>query len=92
LALSKDRQVLDLLEAQIEPSRMQIEELRKLTGNGFRPFILHLTDGRWFDVPHPDFIALSRRMVVVIGQDELPNLIDPLHIVSAKPKEHPGIL
>jgi len=66
---------------------MNVEELRRLTTDGFRPFTLYLSDGRSFDVPHPDFIALSRRIAVVIGADELPNLIDPLHIVSAKPKK-----
>lgn len=66
---------------------MNVAELRSLTSNGFRPFTLHLSDGRSFEVPHPDFIAISRRIVVVIGTDELPNLIDPLHIVSAKPKK-----
>ena len=65
---------------------MNIEELHKLTTNGFRPFKLSLSDGRSFDVPHPEFIAFSRRVVVVIGKDELPNIIDPLHIVSAKPR------
>ena len=70
------------VEIQIE---MNIEELHKLTTNGFRPFKLYLSDGRAFDVPHPDFIAFSRRVVVVIGDDELPNIIDPVHIVSAKP-------
>jgi hypothetical protein len=66
---------------------MNADELHKLTANGFRPFKLYLSDGRSFDVPHPDYIAISRRVVVVIGEDELPNIIDPLHIVSAKPGE-----
>jgi hypothetical protein len=70
---------------------MSIDELRKLTSNGFRPFKIYLSDGRSFDVPHPEFIAFSRRIVVVFGDDELPNIIDPLHIVSAKPgKAKPG--
>ena len=66
---------------------MSLDELRKLTTNGFRPFKVYLSDGRTFNVPHPDYIAISRRIVVVIGEDELPNLIDPLHIVSVKPDE-----
>ena len=64
---------------------MNVEELHRLTTNGFRPFKLSLSDGRSVDVPHPDFIAFSRRVVVVIDGDELPIIIDPLHIVSAKP-------
>ena len=64
---------------------MHIDELRKLTTNGFRPFKLNLSDGRSFAVRHPEFIAFSELVVVVFGADRLPNLIDPDHIVSAKP-------
>lgn len=65
---------------------MNVEELRKLTSNGFQPFKLHLSDGRSFDVLHPEFIAFSDLAVVVFGRDRLPNIIDPHHIVSAKPR------
>ena len=65
---------------------MNVEELRKLTSNGFQPFTLHLSDGRSFTVPDPEFIAFSRKIVVIMDEEGLPNLIDPLHIVSAKPK------
>jgi hypothetical protein len=64
---------------------MNVEELRKLTSNGFQPFKLQLSDGRAFNVPHPEFIAFSELAVVVFGKDRLPNIIDPRHIVSAKP-------
>ena len=64
---------------------MNVEELHKLTSNGFHPFKLHLSDGRSFNVPHPEFIAFSDLAVVVFGADRLPNIIDPDHIVSAKP-------
>ena len=50
--------------------------------SGFRPFALRLTDGRSFSVPHPEFIAVSRRTVVVMNKQGLPVTIDPLHIVS----------
>ena len=64
---------------------MDVEELRKFTSNGFRPFRLNLSDGRSFNVRHPEFIAFSDLVVVVFGADRLANLIDPDHIVSAKP-------
>jgi len=64
---------------------MNVEELRKFTSNGFRPFRLYLSDGRSFEVRHPEFIAFSDLVVVVFGRDRLANLIDPSHIVSAKP-------
>ena len=64
---------------------MNVEELRKLTSNGFLPFKLDLSDGRSFNVLHPEFIAFSELAVVVFGSDRLPNIIDPHYIVSAKP-------
>ena len=64
---------------------MNVQELRKFTQNGFRPFTVYVSDGKSFDVPHPEFIAFSPQLVVIFGEDELANLIDPLHIVSAKP-------
>jgi hypothetical protein len=57
-------------------------EIRQRLQNGFRPFTLHLTDGRHFIVPHPDFIAVGKNVVVVIGEDDASRTIDPLHIVS----------
>jgi len=67
---------------------MSVDELRKLTSVGFKPFTLFLTDGRTFHVPHHDFIALSRRVVVITDEEGLVDLIDPLHIVSAKPTQN----
>ena len=64
---------------------MNVDELRKFTTNSFRPFKLNLSDGRSFSVRHPEFIAFSDLVVVVFGADRLANLIDPHHIVSAKP-------
>ena len=48
---------------------MNVDELRKLTTNGFRPFKLNLSDGRSFSVRHPEFIAFSDLVVVVFGAD-----------------------
>lgn len=53
---------------------------------GFKPFILHLSDGRKFSIPHPEFVAVGRSVVVVIDKDDQVNTIDPLHIVSLEEK------
>lgn len=49
----------------------------------FRPFTLRLADGRQLAVPHPDFVAVSPRVVIVINsQDESFSILEPLLIVS----------
>lgn len=59
-----------------------IEQIKKRLENGFTPFALRLTDGRRYEVPHRDFIAMSQRTVVVIDRDGWSVSINPLHIVS----------
>jgi hypothetical protein len=59
-----------------------VEQIKKRLENGFSPFVLRLSDGRRLVVPHRDFIAVSPKVVVVIGEDELAVTINPLHIVS----------
>ena len=59
-----------------------VEQIRKRLENGFVPFALRLSDGRRFQVPHRDFIAVSPKVVVVIEADQLAVSINPLHIVS----------
>ena len=59
-----------------------IDQIKKRLENGFVPFVLRLSDGRHFAVPHRDFIAVSPKVVVVIGDDQLAVTISPIHIVS----------
>jgi hypothetical protein len=48
----------------------------------FEPFALRLADGRALAVPHPDFVALHPRRIIVISDDASWNVIEPLLIVS----------
>ena len=34
----------------------------------FRPFTLRLNDGREFHIPHSEYVAVSRRVVMVVDQ------------------------
>lgn len=61
-----------------------VEQIKKRLEAGLLPFALRLSDGRRLLVPHRDFIALSSKVVVVIGEDELAVSINPLHIVSVE--------
>ena len=58
-----------------------IEQIKKRLEDGFSPFALRLSDGRRLVVPHRDFIAISAKVVVVIGEDQLAVMVNPLHIV-----------
>jgi hypothetical protein len=46
----------------------------------FRPFALHMADGRSFAVPHPDFLSMSPtgRTVIVYQEDDEFSILDLL--------------
>jgi len=61
---------------------MVIEQIREHLDPKFRPFAVRLSDGRRFEVPHRDFIALTSRTIVVIDDKDVSHTISPLHVVS----------
>ena len=63
---------------------MNIELVRvALHNQPFQPFDLRLADGRSLHVPHPDFVAVSSRRVVVIDpKDQGMSILEPLLLVS----------
>ena len=67
---------------------MRITDIRERLSNGFEPFLLRLTDGRRIEVPHPDFIAVGKHVVVVLDRNDAARKIDVLHIVSIEDLPH----
>ncbi|MBA2436610.1 MAG: hypothetical protein H0V54_16275 [Chthoniobacterales bacterium] len=61
---------------------INLDPIRERLGANFRPFNIHLSDGRQLHVPHPDFIAIGRGVVSVIDENDVDQLLDALHIVS----------
>jgi hypothetical protein len=62
-----------------------IQELRKHWGAApFRPFRMHLDDGREFPIDHPEFLYLGPVGRVAVVEDFKGNieLIDPLLVTS----------
>jgi hypothetical protein len=51
---------------------------------GFKPFVLHLSDGRQFKILHPEFIMVGKGVVVVLREDDLVETVDSLHIASVE--------
>ena len=64
---------------------MRIDEIREaLHRQPFRPFRIHLADGREFPVEHVDFLLISRtgRSFVVADLHGGYEIIDPLLVTS----------
>jgi hypothetical protein len=72
-------------------SRMTSEQIRELhLARPFRPFDIHLADGRSLAVEHPEFLAQSpgRRTIAVGRVDGTIEIVDLLLVTSLKP--HPA--
>ena len=66
-------------------SQMTIEHLRNVhQARPFRPFAIHLADGRTLDVPHAEFLSHSPtgRTVIVYHGDESFSIIDLLLVTE----------
>ena len=63
---------------------MNTEQIKLRMRGGFKPFVLHLSDGRAFRIAHPEFILVGRGVVAVLREDDLVETLDPLHIVSVE--------
>ena len=61
---------------------MSIQDIKERLRGRFTAFSLRTSDGEKFPVPHPEFIYLTERRVVVSTKDGYVNVLDPLHIVS----------
>jgi hypothetical protein len=64
---------------------MTVEQLRKThQATPFRPFTIHLADGRSFFVAHREFLSQSPsgRTVIVYGADDSFDIIDLLLVTS----------
>ena len=64
---------------------MTIEQLRlAYNATPFKPFVLHLADGREILVRHPEFVAIfkSGRTVIVTQPDDSYNVIDLLLVTD----------
>jgi hypothetical protein len=74
---------------------MNQEDLRdRLRVRPFQPFRLHLTDGSYFDVSHPEMMIATRRTAILglggqldQGLPERAVTISLLHIVRAESRE-----
>jgi hypothetical protein len=52
---------------------------------GTGPFVLRTSDGKEFEVPHPEFVMVGRHNLVIENSKGVMDIIDPLHVVSIRP-------
>ena len=65
---------------------MDLNSIRgALRAEPFQPFDLCLADGRRVLIKHPEFVAMNKRIVVVLDDDSFSTTIEPLLIVSLEP-------
>lgn len=69
---------------------VNLDPIRNRLHGEFKPFTLHLTDGRKILVPHRDFIAVGRGIVVVVDENDVDQVVDSLHIVSVEDRLMPA--
>ena len=71
-------------EGCVRQRGMNLDPIRGRLQNGFQPFVMVTTDGCRFEVPHRDFLAVGKNVVVVLDQKDHSTKIDALHIVSVE--------
>ncbi len=59
---------------------MNVEHIRARLKGGFRPFALVTSSGDKYPVPHPEFLFVTQRTVVVADTRGFTTLLEPLHI------------
>lgn len=67
---------------------MTIEQLRRMhQTRPFQPFRVHMADGRFLDVDHPEFLAHTPigRTIMIARPDESFEVIDLLLVTSLEP-------
>jgi hypothetical protein len=72
---------------------MILEQLRSLSrARPFRPFVIHLADGRAVPVDHPELIAAvpNAETILVCQADESVDVIDLPQVTSLEVKALPG--
>lgn len=64
---------------------MNIDRIRqRVSGGGFRPFVVRTSDGHEYAVRHPEWVLVGPRGLAVLDKDGEIATLDPLHIAAIK--------
>ena len=67
---------------------MTVEQFKNFRdAKPFTAFAIHVADGRWFSVVHPELVILSKsgRTITVVNDDGLQEVLDMLLVTSLRP-------
>jgi hypothetical protein len=70
-----------------EKQQMTIDQIRRaVTARPFRPFTIHMSDQRTFEVRHPELLVrvprMERTIILAFPEEEAFEIIDLLHVSS----------
>lgn len=74
--------MLDAGRPRPDSQGVNVEQIRERLQGAFRPFTIITSSGHKFPVPHPEFILITPRVVVIANQEGYTVNVDPLHIVG----------
>jgi hypothetical protein len=66
----------------VDALSMNVGRIRARLKGGFRPFAVVMSSGDKYPVPHPEFIFLTQRSVIVADRRGYTFNLDPLHVVG----------
>lgn len=71
-------------------TRERVQTLRD--ASPFRPFVVHMADGRSFRVPHRDFVSVAPagRTLIVYGEGEAFSILDLLLVTELEVERQPS--
>jgi hypothetical protein len=61
---------------------LNLKPIRDRLEGPFAPFVVHLSDGRRFTIPHRDFIAVGKSVISIVDRHDSTHTVEALHIVS----------
>lgn len=70
--------------------RVNVERIRERLKEDFSPFAVVTSSGYKYPVPHPDFLFLTSKVVIVADQRGAVVHLDPLHVVGLEDIHNTG--
>jgi len=61
---------------------LNLKPIRERFEGPFAPFVVHVSDGRRFTIPHRDFIAVGKSVISIVDRHDSTHTVDAFDFVS----------